>query len=157
MICPKKRTLKSIFILLCKPLGLRLHLLHNSIRSDDLDASTQRHDPAKELVADWDIDIGSEMILVNRSDKDVFAEAVDQNADHGIIRFDGDTGLFTAVHAEKTFGVAGKIESFELIFVLVKCFCNTCGSNFRGQHRYANASWRRAPLAVPYNILALSC
>ena len=116
MICPKKRTLKSIFILLRKPLGLRPHLLHNSIRSDDLDAFAQRHDPAEKLVADCDIDIGSEMILVNRSDKDVFAEAVDQNADHGIIRFDGDTGLFTAVHAKETLGVSGEIESLELIF-----------------------------------------
>ena len=43
---------------------------------------------------------------------------------------------------EKTFGGVPLSKLSEL--VLVKCFCNTCGSNFRGQHRHANASGTRA-------------
>ena len=41
-------------------------------------------------------------------------------------------------------GTAVGNPAYPLAAVLVKCFCNTCGSNFRGQHRHANASGTRA-------------
>ena len=50
------------------------------------------------------------MIVIDRHDGNIFAEAVDQYADHIVMGLHGDTDLFAAVHAEQTPGVAGQVK-----------------------------------------------
>ncbi len=74
---------------------------------------SQRHDPAEERAAYSYIHIGAEMVFINRNDKDIFSETVDQDSDHVVYGFKGHIDLFTAVHSEKALCISRGIELLE--------------------------------------------
>ena len=106
--------LETFFIQPLHALQLPLHLLHDTLRSYNLNVRSEGEQPAEEVTTQGDVNVGLRpAIFRGRNYGYVAAEAVDHDANHFVLEGEFDFGLVAAEHVKVHFGVFGEVELLE--------------------------------------------
>jgi len=128
-------------------LHLGSHPIDDSLWRDYLHIAAESHNPAEEEETHCDGDMAAEVSLINLQNRDVLSEAVYQDSDLLIGRFECHNGLFAAVHPKETLGIACRVklpETFETLPPVFNRFQNSFSHIFAGGYAAGYYSYKWA-------------